>query len=239
MAHRSFVVAFLLLLPACGGREAGDPAASSGTSAGDGGSVAVGTGGSSGTVGATGVGGSGIAGQSGVGGQGQGGADWTSCNSMSTCVLEAVGACGPGCEPVALSAFTAINRASEEAYNKSHPPAPCLAIACLAPPPGEANTPNYFAACESGQCRPMDVRTGPLSACSDNTDCYLRSGTTCCGCGNGNLIAVSKKANVEAAFCGGSACAADCVSAPLPPNVSAVCASGHCLVRYTSDGGTH
>jgi hypothetical protein len=237
MAHRHIFVAFLLLFPACGGRETGD--SPGGTTGGSGSSVAGGTGGSSGTVTSTGSGGSSTAGQSGLGGQGQGGTDWASCTSKDTCVLEPVGACGPGCEPVALSAFTAINRSNEEAYNRSHPPAPCLAIACPVVPPGEANFPNYYAACVSDHCQPVDVRTSSLSACTDSSDCYLRSGTTCCGCGNGNLIAVSKKANVEQAFCQGSACAADCAVAPLPPDVSAVCSAGHCLVRYpTFEAGT-
>jgi hypothetical protein len=240
MAHRLPFIVLVLVFSACGGRESGDPPATSGTSAGGGGTVAGGTGGSSGT-GVTGVGGDNSAGQTGVGGAGQGGADWSSCtSSKDTCVLEAVGACGPGCEPVPISAFIGINSSSQEAYNKSHPPAPCVAIGCPSVGPGEANYPNYFASCESGQCQPVDVRTSPLSACSDSSECGLRSGTTCCGCGSGNLIAVSKKVNVEQAFCGpGGACAADCAVAPLPPDVSALCSAGHCIVHYsTADSGT-
>jgi hypothetical protein len=52
---------------------------------------------------------------------------------------------------------------------------------------------------------------------------------------------VSKNANVEQVFCGpGHACAADCVSAPLPPGVRAACSGGHCTVRYpASDAGSN
>jgi hypothetical protein len=222
MAHRLAAFGALILFFACGGREG-----TSGT-AGGGGSVTVGTGGSSGT-----------ATTSGAGGQGQGGVDWASCTSQDTCLLEAVGSC-PVCETNPLSAFTAINSAFETTFNNNRPG--CLAfIMCPAPlPPGEGNRPNYFAACEAGHCQPHDVRTTLLSACTSDDDCYLRSGTTCCGCGTGDLIAVSKTANVEQAFCGASrACAADCVSAPLPPGLSAVCSAGHCRVHNvpTGDGG--
>jgi hypothetical protein len=152
---------------------------------------------------------------------------------MDTCVLEPLGACGPGCEPVPISSYTAINSSQVEAYNNSRPIPPCAAAQCLAPPPGVATSQNYYAVCESGTCQPVDVRQTALSACTDDTDCYLRAGTTCCGCGSNNLIAVSKKVNVEQVFCGpGHACAADCAAAPLPPGVAAYCSAGHCLVRY-------
>jgi hypothetical protein len=87
----------------------------------------------------------------------------------------------------------------------------------------------------------LDVRTSPLSACSTTDECILRNGTSCCGCGTGDLIAVSSKANAEAAFCGANGgCAADCVGAPVPPGVAAYCSMGHCLVKYpdlVSDAG--
>jgi hypothetical protein len=239
MAQRYLPFAALLLLSACGGRETGDSPSGTGTGGG-GGAVTVGTGGSGGTSSTTtGEGGSSTAGQSGTGGSGQGGNDFSACTPMDSCVLEPVGACGPGCEPVPLSAFTAINSSQMEAYSRSRPPVPCLAIACAPSPPGVATSQNYYAVCQSGTCEPVDVRMTTLSVCASDDDCYLRAGTTCCGCGNDNLIAVSKRVNVEQVFCGaGHACAADCVSAPLPPGVRAYCSGGHCLVRYPGpDGG--
>jgi len=241
MAFRHLFFVTLLLFPACGGKEG---TSSSNTTTGWGGtSVAGGTGGSSGTTGTTGVGGSAsTGGQSGVGGQAQGGVDWTSCTPNDICVLESNGPCGPGCEPVPLSEFFAINRSRVEAFNsmpgvdKNRPP--CPAIGCPMSQPGTANIPNYYASCESGHCQPVDVRTSALSACTADTDCALRNGTTCCGCGGGNLIAVSKQANVEQTFCAAGPCAADCIASPLPPGVTAVCSTGHCAVRYAaSDGG--
>jgi hypothetical protein len=239
MAQPRLHFAVLLLVSACGGRETGDVPGGTG-SGGGGGAVTVGTGGSSGTaITTTGTGGSSTAGQSGTGGS-AGGVDFGACTPMDSCVLEPLGACGPGCEPVPISSYIAINSSQEEAYNMSRPIPPCAAGICLAPPPGVATSQNYYAACEMGHCEPVDVRLSALSACSSDSDCYLRAGTTCCGCGNNNLIAVSKKANVEQALCGPAhACAADCVAAPLPPNVSAYCSvGGHCLVGYAfPDGG--
>jgi hypothetical protein len=236
MPSRRLFFLIFLVFPACGGKES--TGSSDTTTTGGGSTVAGGTGGSSGTTGSGG--GTGTAGQSGVGGQGQGGADWTSCAPKDICVLEVVGGCSPGCEPVPLSAFLAINSSnssSVDAYRRATQ-GPCPAIVCPNSGPGEANIPNYYATCESGHCQPNDVRTSALSACTANSDCVLRNGTSCCGCGGGNLIAVSKQSNAEQTFCASGPCAADCVSSPLPPGVTAVCTTGHCAVRYaTSDAG--
>jgi hypothetical protein len=132
-----------------------------------------------------------------------------------------------------LSWFVAINSKNADAYEQSFPPRECHGVPLCQPlNPGQAATPNYYAVCESGHCQAKDVRTTSLSVCNDDSQCVLRNGTSCCGCGNGSLIAVSTQANVEQVFCAGTACAADCVSAPLPPGVSAVCSAGHCAVRY-------
>jgi hypothetical protein len=57
------------------------------------------------------------------------------------------------------------------------------------------------------------VRLTELSACASSSGCYLRSGTTCCGCGSDTLIAVSGSANVEQVFCAPAAgCGADCAA---------------------------
>jgi hypothetical protein len=130
-----------------------------------------------------------------------------------------------------MSAFTAINGASVAAYERSHPACPCVAEACAPVPIGQANAPNYYATCELGRCQVEDVRTSPVSACTADSDCTLRSGATCCGCGNDNLIAVSVKVDAEALFCPpGVRCAADCAST-VPAGVSAVCQAGHCVVH--------
>jgi len=149
-------------------------------------------------------------------------------------VLETKSACGAGCEPVPISGFIAINSAHDAEYRASGGPTPpCLAISCPDPAPGAANTPNYYAACESGHCQVLDVRTSELSACGSVTECWVRSGTSCCGCGSDDLIAVSTQANVEQAFCGASGgCVGDCASGPLAPGMSVACVAGHCRVAY-------
>ena len=130
-----------------------------------------------------------------------------------------------------MSWFVAINGASTAAYQKTIPVCPCIVSQCAPVPIGQANTPNYYATCEAGRCQVKDVRTSPVSACAADTDCTLRSGATCCGCGNENLIAVSLKVDVEAVFCPPDVrCAADCASS-VPAGVSAVCRAGHCAVH--------
>ena len=119
-----------------------------------------------------------------------------------------------------ISRFIAINSSRLEAFMMSLPPlVPCGGGSCLAPPSQDfAVSQNYYGACEVGRCQAVDVRMSALSACHDDTDCALRAGTSCCGCANSKLIAVSKQVDVESAFCGpGRACAADCVSARCRP----------------------
>jgi hypothetical protein len=228
MARRYSHLALGLLCFSCGGHAAVD---SQGTGTG-GTAVVGGTAGTGGTGGARGgAGGAAAAGAVGVAGSGIGGIDWAACTPPDSCVLETQTGCGAGCEPVPLSAFIPVNRKNDAAYKMQQPIPPCVSSQCPDVPPSSVNTKNYYAACESGRCQAIDVRTSSLSACSSDSECYLRSGTTCCGCGS-NWIAVSSRANAGAVFCGNSACAADCVSAPVPPGVSAVCSAGQCSVQY-------
>lgn len=204
-----------------------------------GGSVAAGGAASAGTtsVGAGGVPTGGTSGAS----AGGGGIDWAACAPPDTCLLETQTACGIGCEPVPLSRFVLVNSKLDPAYKKQEIVPPCVSSWCAPVPPEMVNSPNYYAECVANRCLGLDVRTSELSACTSNADCILRNGTSCCGCGTGNWIAVSSKANVEAAFCGSTgSCAADCVSAPVPPGVAPNCSMGHCLVKYpdsVSEGG--
>ena len=258
MASRFLLSSLGWLCFCCGGRAAVNAAAGGmggsaimvGTSGsvGTGGSVAPGgMGGSSIMVGTGGsVGGSvaagGAASSAGTSSSaGTGGIDWAACAPPDTCVLETETACGAGCEPVPLSRFILVNSKLDAAYKKQQVVPPCPFGSCGPVPPNMVNASNYYAECEAGRCVGLDVRTSPLSACSTDAECILRSGTSCCGCGAGDLIAVSSKANVEVAFCGtNGGCAADCVSAPVPPGVAPYCSLGHCLVKYpdlVSDGG--
>jgi hypothetical protein len=264
----------LLAAVACGGRSTDDLIASAGGAAsgagGQGGGVggagpggAAGSGawfagGSGGTGGFPSAGGApsfggsaGIGGVAGVAGAGagwgaggQGGANWTACGPADSCVLEPVSCCGPGCEPVPLSAFTAINSKSVLDYTNSHPICPCIYAPCQVVLPEQRNVPNYIATCDQGQCKAIDIRTSALTACTSDADCYLRSGTSCCaGCGTDNLVAFSNKANVQTTLCAGGpfSCPAIACATPPPAGVSPFCnVSGHCVVNYArvgADGG--
>lgn len=264
-AHRhELLLGLLLAAVACGGRLAEDSTGNNGAGgAGVGGAVgqrggATGSGGAGAAAGAgeTGAGGdtggwaiggstgagaaSGAAAASGYGGYsgtgGQGGGDWTACGAADTCVLEAVSCCGPPCEPVPLSAFTAINLAGAAEYWKVHPPCPCILSVCPTVAPEERNIPSYAATCEQGQCKAIDIRTSALTACTDSSDCYLRSGTNCCvDCTTDNMVAFSLKADVQTALCGVGpvACPAIGCDIALPVGLVAVCdSSSHCVAIY-------
>jgi len=205
----------------------------------------LGTSGALATAGTRSVGGSTAAGGSPSAGApslaGAGGIDWAACSPGDTCLLATQTSCGAGCEPVPLSRFIPLNGKYEAEYYRQQPMPPCIDIGCASVPAGAANVPNYYAACSKGRCQGFDVRTGPLSACSSDSECYLRSGTSCCGCGRDNPIAVSSKVDVEAVFCASSAgCDADCTSGPWSPSAEAYCSQGHCLVDspvVISEGG--
>lgn len=227
MAHRRAALSLVLVGAACGGSVGINSAGN-----GAGGSVASGTGGLNGT--ATTGGAAATGGWNAVtGGAGQGGVDWTACGTSDTCVLEPAVSC-IGCEPVPLSSYTAVNSTYAGDYLRSLPQVECVSLPCAAFTPDQLGTPNYYATCTQGHCQAVDIRTSPLSACSSSSDCYVRAGTTCCGCGNSNWVAASNKANMEQVLCAPAAgCAADCVS-EVAPCLSAFCsnANGHCALSY-------
>ena len=223
-SDNKLLVALLLGVAACGGQVATDSGG-----AGIGGSTAAGMGGSA--TGGAATGGWIGAGGTSVGAGGQGGTDWTACGPNDTCVLEPVMPCLICDQP--LTSFTAINSANVAEYWRSLPQLMCIGTACPYLPPDQVNTPNYYATCEQGHCQAVDLRTSPLSACSTSSDCYIRAGTTCCGCGNTDWVAASIRANVEQVFCAPAAgCAADCTTS-APPCLSTYCnSSGHCALSY-------
>lgn len=227
MTQKKLLLGLLLVVAACGGSVATN---TMGT--GTGGLVASSSGGLRGIGGAAG-GSAETGGWLGVtGGVGQSGVDWTACGPSDTCALEPVIPC-PICEPVPLASFTAINSVYVSEYLKSLPQLPCVSAPCPVLTPDQLGTPNYFATCEQGHCQAVDIRTSPLSACSAASDCYVRSGTSCCGCGSGNWVAASNKVNLEQVLCAPAAgCAADCTSSGAPC-LSAFCgASSHCALSF-------
>jgi hypothetical protein len=226
MAHRRLLLGLVVVIAACGGRFSSEsPADGTGGSAGDGTGGSVGTGGTV-TGGWTGAGGA---------AGGQGGSDWGACQPTDACVLEPVAACGPGCEPVPLSAFVGVNQRSLQTYFQSHPQAKCMNPMCPTPMPGQANVPNYLAMCVAGRCQPIDIRTSELSQCKVDTDCYVRGGTSCClTCGE--AVAFSHLGFVENAVCASGPVACPAIAcAPSPYVPRAYCdPSGHCALQYAS-----
>jgi len=145
-----------ILLSGCGGRSIRDGAdGTSGAPASDAGIPNAGSGGSSQST------------------------DWSRCNEGDTCVLDAVGPCGLGCEPIPLSRLIAINGANEAAFEKSKPETLCIDANCPELENAALQMQNYYAQCVSGHCQAFDVRSTDVSLCSQDTDCALRYGTSC------------------------------------------------------------
>ena len=172
-------------------------------------------------------------------GAGTAGIDWAACEPGDSCQLESQTACGFGCEPVDPARFIPVNGKYDALFRKLQPVPPCIDLPCD-PIPGTDTLRYYFGECIAGRCRASDVRTSAVSACKADADCYLRGGTTCCGCGGPlDTIAVSHRADAELAFCGARGhCAEDCSAYPDPPGYAADCVSGHCAVYSGGiDGG--
>jgi len=172
--------------------------------------------------------------------------NWDSCSQPSDCLVAGSGCCGV-CEAPDLTThdFIAYNRKYEGSFScgfaadLAAPPggaAPADPIACAPCPQPAGNTlRNFVPDCVAGQCVVADLRTSPTTACTQSSECRLRSGTSCCeGCDSSNLIAVRNDGSFEKLICSGISppCAA-CAPAP-PSGAIAVCDNGRCAVAYSA-----
>jgi hypothetical protein len=125
----------------------------------------------------------------------------------------------------------ALNRAQLGNYERARG---CSGVACGPCPPIDVlqRTSPYFAAtCAAGSCRVVDTRQTDVTACTTDSDCTLRLGLNCCeSCGGDNLLAVNKRADLNALLCGDGAGACPPCVPVYPDEFRPACDSGRCLV---------
>jgi hypothetical protein len=183
-------------------------------------------------TGGTSTGGSSTGGGPASGGTGGGvPIDVRACSVNSECILRAASCCG-SCGSPTRADVIALNQAALDAYSNSvcDPAQQCPD--CPAPAPD----PTLIATCQQGQCEVVDLTTSPITACSGDTACVIRT-NACCECGGpmdqGSIIAINHDsgASYAALVCNPDATCADCLPV-YPTSVQAVCNSGHCLAKW-------
>jgi hypothetical protein len=223
-------VAWLAIaVAACGGQAGGDSTGGTGGSAGaaTGGTGAT-TDGAAGSAGAGGVAGTGNT--AGVAGTGNtaGVAGWAACGAPGECIVRPESCCGQ-CGAATRGDAIGVNAAQQAAY---------VAIACAGgtgcPECYTPQDPTLLATCAGGACAVADLLELPLTECTADADCRIRT-RDCCECGGNTsleaLIAI--RADGEAAFTAlacdpGQGCD-DCLPS-YPPPAQAECHAGRCAV---------
>ena len=142
---------------------------------------------------------------------------WQRCTVASDCVVVSVDCCG-SCGQPSPGDMIGVNSGRISDYRGGR----CDGVAC--PACFMEPDPNLIATCDAGQCQAVDVRTDPVSACSTDSDCSLRT-NTCCACSSSEPIAVS--GDFSALVCDGDEVCPEC--APAFPGWEAVCNAGHCV----------
>ena len=207
------------------------------------GSANVGVGGANSGVGglgnASGIGGTGALGGAGalgggdnggtMGGVGVGGAggSFSACTLTSECLVRPQSCCG-ACGAAVRGDAIAMRLDAQYAYMQAY----CADAGC--PACWRPQDPTLLATCASSTCTLVDLSTLPLTSCTANSDCRLRT-KSCCECGGAidtdSLIAI--RVGAEADYMG-LACdvqhACDNCLPPLPWGARAECVEGRCAV---------
>jgi len=156
-----------------------------------------------------------------------GGEDRTRCSEPSECTLLAGECCSCSQE---LDKLVAVSKFYDEEFPGilSCPDIPC--------PDCEAGTrsPYLFVTCEksleeSPHCAGYDARQHAITECTQDSDCRLRRGLSCCEC-SGEIVAVNVSADIEALTCDSGGCTADCDPPGFPALAVPICVSGRCAV---------
>jgi len=163
--------------------------------------------------------------------------NYDACKAPTDCVVASVGCCGVCDGPD-------VSRRDLIAYNRQYQGqvSTCDAgdVACGAcpePVPGQGTLMYFVPNCVQGQCVVEDIRTSPVTACEDASECRLRNGTGCCeGCGGESVVSVRNDGSFEELVCGGvpQPCPA-CIALP-PDDRVAVCTEGRCGIEYLPIG---
>jgi hypothetical protein len=158
-------------------------------------------------------------------------ADFSKCDGTTQCILATPGCCA-ACGPVTLASFVAIDATQAGAFRSATCTAPMPCPNCASIP-----DPNFVAACRSGSCTAIDLRTDAISACTTDADCRLRWGGDCCECGAPlyDLISIASanEAQLDAILCApATTCTRHCAPSPYPTDKKPVCnpTTLHCEV---------
>jgi hypothetical protein len=143
------------------------------------------------------------------------------CDHSADCELRSDGSCGNA----GLGAFRAVNRSAPRPRPVCKP--------CQETPHRNDEVYGYYAVCELGRCKAVDVRHSSLSACHEDADCIVRAGTQCCEDCGGGLVAVSRAAQSSRAFCDGDS--TECAPCSPEKGAEAHCVSGHCALTLTGE----
>ncbi|MEP7122101.1 MAG: hypothetical protein ABJE95_14375 [Byssovorax sp.] len=160
---------------------------------------------------------------------GGGVATWGACAAPGQCELAAKGCCGT-CGTPQINDVNAVNRGQESAYQADNCPEPTPCPDCAS-----MINPDLAAFCVGVMCKPIDVRTDPVSACATDADCRLRYSDCCESCATASpdlviALSVSGASVYTSQVCAPSQACDKCLAA-YPPSVKAVCAaSKHCVV---------
>jgi hypothetical protein len=157
--------------------------------------------------------------------------DVSKCDASTQCILATPGCCGT-CGTVPLSSYVAIDASQASAFRAAVCPTPEPCPNCATPP-----EPNFVAACRSGVCTGIDLRTDSISACASDADCRFRWGGHCCECDASAFdlvsIASANEAELDAILCApATGCTRHCAPPAYPADKKPVCnaTTHHCEV---------
>lgn len=196
---------------ACGGSSSGSDAGAGGA-----GGSGAGAGGAAGTSGSGGSAGTGL-----IPGD-------TDCEVPSDCTLVLNGCCAP-CGLPSSADVVAVrkDRADEISQRVCAEPVPCPKCASF-------ENPALIATCQASRCTTIDLRKHPVTECSQDVECRLRS-NACCECGGptdpGHLLAVGKAGGIESLICDPDFACDECLP-QYPADAVAICDEGHCTASY-------
>jgi hypothetical protein len=116
-------------------------------------------------------------------------------------------------------------------------PAACCNDNHCAPCDAPRPNPWLFAACHAGRCVAVDARGTELTACSDPSDCELRTGLECCEACRvipENIVAINSSVDLVAWLCGTESAFCDACAPTLPRQFFATCENQRCVVQAVS-----
>ncbi|MET0340441.1 MAG: hypothetical protein ABW252_05535 [Polyangiales bacterium] len=166
-------------------------------------------------------------------------ADGGACEVHTDCALVFRGCCG-SCAPPPKTAMRAVPRSRLAEAQRDACPTDVACAPCWEPT-YEPLAPKLAAACVAGQCAVLDLREEPLTRCSGDAECTVRSASCCPACGEDptGYLAVRTDADAAVLDCNPLPPCAPCTMSGAAPE--AFCArDGHCAVKGLErlDGGT-